>query len=213
MTPEEYLKIQEANKKIYELAKTQEEKINFLARMMDAEIQFIKEKALQVSATANMDVVDSAVGFTAKSEVSEASKLDNESKICELTCSKITPQNFFDKVKIEPSKNPDGMDIHKILKENPEILQQICDLTNEALKKSVKEMLNNQSDLAITEDDQQFKFKRSADLINDPDAEASDILTRAQNFIPTATSDVALEGPIQKNQEDVDEDYDVNLKV
>ncbi|STX27993.1 Uncharacterised protein [Legionella beliardensis] len=74
MTADEYLKAQEANKKIYELARNEEERRAFLAKMMEMEMKFVEENVplIKVNETIN----NQSLNFTLSPQ--NKNKLDSD---------------------------------------------------------------------------------------------------------------------------------------
>lgn len=177
MTADEYLKHQEKNNKIYELALNEAQKKKSLESMIKAEIRFIEEKIPPVEL--NKTISGQSVNFS-MNKMQTASH--SEPEVIFVQAEKITPENIFDKCR---AKDSDGkpVDLKHLLKDNPEAIQKICDAINEATMSDLKKHFGNQKGLQMLDSATHIGFGRTPESVKNPDVETANILARAKKFV------------------------------
>lgn len=172
MNIDEYQKLQEANKRVYELLIDEEQKQKILSKMMGDEINFMIENLSPIEI--KEQISDNLVNFCMSAKPSK-----DDANLLFVRFEKLTLENFFDKVTLSCDSGKEDA-LKEVLAKDPEALQKICDEFNAALKDHFITQFANQG-VKITENDNMITISRSAESIQDPDKEVENIIRRSNN--------------------------------
>lgn len=180
MTPDEYLKIQEQNKKLYEVSSDKK----YLLAMIEAERSFLEGNTdpIKIEQTISGQQLHFSVNSPLKRKPDPESEDPHSIEVAysiEVACEKITPANLFDKVSAKDMRG-NSVDLRDLLKDE-QSRQAICDCLNAVMKYQLQqelEELGNGADIQPLEDDTHFGFKQPIE----PKALVASIMERAQNF-------------------------------
>ncbi|MBI2786481.1 MAG: hypothetical protein HYX60_09365 [Legionella longbeachae] len=178
MNSDEYIALQETNKKIFELSQ-QEEKEKILTKMIEDEINFILKNIPPMTEK----VEDQLLNFNIIPETNqETSPIKNKSTLYE-RIEKITPHNFFERGRVtDLNGQPADDEMKELLEKDPELMQKLCDMVNEYLKMQAMEAYENNPGYKISDNADFIEIKRTPQSIQNKDLEVENVVNRAHKF-------------------------------
>ncbi|WP_028387623.1 hypothetical protein [Legionella fairfieldensis] len=180
MNSNEYFNQQETRKKIFELTSEEAARKKILNEMINAEIEFVNKNLYKKPNKPIKASVDNReIEFSLKQPVNNKKQdiIANE-----IHFEKLTPHNFFEKVKItDVSNDGEEADLSAILRNKPELMQKICDALNEMTLDKIQKSLGDSENLIKIDDGQRLGYRKIAPVA-DSAQEVSDILERAKNY-------------------------------
>jgi hypothetical protein len=190
----DYLKLQDNNQKLYlsySLTKEIEKQNSLLEAMRTAEMDFIEDNIPPVAI--NGDIHGQSIQLSTKPKPEKVTPSVPE--LLSVQFEKITPENFFDKVSAEDSTGTHvGTDkLKKLLGNNPEAIQKICDLLNLDMSLKLKQQFGNGKELELFETDTDIGFKQKPPIESAPDKEVANIVNRAQQWASSCLQEPSID--------------------
>ena len=163
------------------------EKKALLAKMMEAEVQFMRKNMQPV------EMPQRVLGQDLTVKVQPQAKAESPSvqgTALFTAFDKITPANLFERTSAK-DRSGNSVDLKAMLQDNPEAMQKLCDALNKFLGQKLQQDFPNLKGMVPFEDDTHIGFKRDPESIDNPqaevaDIEVADIMDRAKGFVASA---------------------------